>query len=82
MTSSPSAYSGVSMPTRSTVPDTSQQGTTGNTTSISGSSPPAMIFQSTGLTEAYFTRTRTSPGPSFGSGSRVSVSTSVPPYVS
>lgn len=41
-----------------------------------------MIFQSTGLTEAHLTRTRSSPGASLGIGSRVSVSTSVPPYVS
>lgn len=41
-----------------------------------------MIFQSTGLTAAHLTRTRTSPGPTLGIGRRVSVSTSVPPYVS
>ncbi|CAM5677403.1 hypothetical protein SLAVM298S_00508 [Streptomyces lavendulae subsp. lavendulae] len=41
-----------------------------------------MIFQSTGLTEAQRTRTSTSPGPTLGTGCRVSESTSVPPYVS
>ncbi len=41
-----------------------------------------MIFQSTGLTAAHLTRTRTSPGATLGTGSRVSESTSVPPYLS
>lgn len=44
------------------------------------SSRPSRIFQSTGLTPAAFTRTRTESGPTLGSGSSVHSTTSGPPY--
>lgn len=78
-TSSPTDTSGVSYPTASTTPATSQPGTTGNTVSISASSPPAITFQSTGFTPALRTRTSTCDGPTFGSGSSPVASTSGPP---
>ena len=81
-TASPTSNSGVSMPTASTVPATSQPGTTGNTTSIKPSRPPDITFQSTGFTPARLTRIRTSPGPTFGSGSSHRVRTSSDPYAS
>src|SRR5674476_1001554 len=78
-TASPTNNSGVSMPTASTVPATSQPGTTGNTTSIKPSRPPDITFQSTGFTPARLTRIRTAPGPTFGSGSSHRVRTSSDP---
>ncbi|CPU66331.1 Uncharacterised protein [Mycobacteroides abscessus] len=78
-TSSPTWSSGVSKPTRSTTPATSQPGTTGNATSMIWSRYPSRTFQSTGFTLAARTRTRTESGPTLGVGRSVVSRTSGPP---
>lgn len=66
-------------PVSSTTPATSQPGMTGKTASMTASRYPAWIFQSTGLTDAAFTRTSTVSTPSFGFGTSPYSRTSGPP---
>ena len=75
-TSSPALSQLTPKPGCSTVPETSQPSTKGGSPR---NTPWARVFQSTGLTPAACTRTRTSVGPGSGRATSASSNTSVPP---